>query len=74
MSSTGIPLDANFKNLSCQVGGLTLNGNVSQGTAISLNAFTINDPATAQTLTKTITSKFVQVTIGGVIYYLPLYQ
>jgi len=74
MSSTGIPLDANFKNLSCQAGGLTLNGNVSQGTAISLNVLTVNDPTVAQTLTKTITSKFVQVTIGGVIYYLPLYQ
>ena len=56
MSSTGIPLDANFKNLSCQAGGLTLNGNVSQGTAISLNVLTVNDPTVAQTLTKTITS------------------
>ena len=65
---------SNFKNLSCQVGGLTLNGNVSQGTAISLNVLTVNDPTVAQTLTKTITGKFVQITISGTIYYLPLYQ
>ena len=74
MSSTGIPLDANFKNLSCQLGGITLNGNVSAGTASSLNLVTINDPSVAQTLSKTITGKFLQVNIGGTIYYLPLYQ
>ena len=67
-------MNANFNNLSCQVGGLTLNGNVAQGTGISLNVMTINDPTVAQTLTKTITGKFVQVNIGGVLYYLPLYQ
>jgi len=65
---------SNFKNLSCQVGGLTLNGNVSQGTGISLNVLTVNDPTVAQTLTKTITGKFVQITISGTVYYLPLYQ
>ena len=74
MSSTGIPLDANFRNLSCQLGGLTLNGNVSAETASSLNVVTINDPSVAQTLSKTITGKFLQVNIGGTIYYLPLYQ
>ena len=72
--SSGIPLDSNFKSLSCQVGGLTLNGNVSQGTAISLNVLTVNDPAVAQTLTKTITGKFVEISIGGTKYFLPLYQ
>lgn len=66
--------DANFKSLSCQVGGLTLNGNVAQGTGQSLNVMIINDPTTAQTLTKSITGKFIQVTIGGIVYYLPLYN
>ena len=74
MSSTGIPLDSNFKKLSCQLGGLTLNGNVTQGTANSLNVITINDPTVAQTLSKSITGKFLQVNIGNVIYFIPLYQ
>jgi len=65
---------SNFKNVSCQLGGLTLNGNVAQGTAISETVLTINDPTAAQTLSKTITGKFIQVNIGGTIYYLPLFQ
>ena len=69
-----IPLDSNFKDLSCQLGGLTLNGNVAQGTAKSLNIITINDPTVAQTLSKSITGKFLQVNIGNVNYYIPLYQ
>ena len=69
-----IPLDSNFKNLSCQLGGLTLNGNVAQGTANTLNVITINDPTVAQTLTKSITGEFLQVNISNVIYYIPLYQ
>jgi hypothetical protein len=40
--------DANFRNLSCQLGGLTLNGNVSQGTASNVSILTINDPAVLQ--------------------------
>ena len=72
--SSSIPQDSNFKNLSCQLGGLRLNGNVAQGTASSLNLVTINDPSVAQTLTKTITGKFLQVNIGGEDYYVPLYQ
>ena len=74
MSSSGIPLDSNFKNLSCQLGGLTLNGNVSQGTASSLNVVSINDPTVAQTLSKSITGKFLQVNIGNELFYIPLYQ
>ena len=70
MSST----NSNFNSLSCQLGGLTLNGNVVQGTAQSLKVVTINDPTVAQTLSKTITGKFLQVSIGGDNYYLPLYQ
>ena len=69
-----IPLDSNFKNLSCQLGGLTLNGNVANGTAQSYTVLTINDPLVAQTLTKSITGDFLQVNIGGVPFYLPLYQ
>ena len=69
-----IPLNSNFRNLSCQLGGLTLNGNVSQGTASSMNVVTINDPTVAQTLSKTITGKFLQVKISGTNYYIPLYQ
>ena len=69
-----IPLDSNFKDLSCQLGGLTLNGNVAQGTAKSLNLVTINDPTVAQILSKSITGKFLQVNINNFIYYIPLYQ
>ena len=72
--SSGIPNDANFRNLSCQMGGLILNGNVSQGTAQSLNLVTINDPSVAQTLSKTITNKFVQVKVANETYFIPLYQ
>ena len=66
--------DSNFRNVSCQLGGLSLNGIVSQGTASSLNIVTIDDSAVAQTLTKSITGKFLQVDIVGVSYYIPLYQ
>ena len=66
--------DSNFRNLSCQLGGLRLNGIVSQGTASSLNVVTIDDTAVAQTLTKTFTSKFLQVNIVGVPYFIPLCQ
>ena len=72
--SSGIPLDTNYRNLSCQLGGLTLNGNVSQGTASSMTIVTINDPTVAQTLSKTITGKFLQVNISGENYFIPLYQ
>ena len=66
--------DANFRNLSCQLGGLTLNGNVSQGTASNVSIFTINDPAAVQTLSKSHSGKFVQVFVGGVAYFIPLYE
>lgn len=70
----GIPLDSNFKNLSCQLGGLTLNGNVALGTASSYNIVTINDPAVVQSLTKSITGNFLQIKAGSQLYYIPLYQ
>jgi hypothetical protein len=80
-----IPLDANFKSMSCQLGGLRLNGIVNYsnqspsppittGTAQSLTVITIDDEAAAQTLPKTITGKFLKVQIAGTDYYLPLYQ
>ena len=69
-----IPLDSNFKNLSCQLGGLTLNGNVVTETAQSYTVLTINDPLVAQTLSPPLSGKFLQVNIGGVPFYLPLYQ
>jgi hypothetical protein len=67
-------MDSNFRKLSSQLGGLTLNGIVSQGTAISSNVVVIDDSAAAQTLSKTITGKFLGVSVAGVQYYLPLYQ
>jgi hypothetical protein len=73
MSSNNI-LNANFKTVSSQLGGLTLNGIVSQGTAINYNVLTIDDSSTAQTLSLSQTGKFIQVNIAGVEYYLPLYQ
>ena len=67
--------DANFRNLSCQLGGLTLNGNVSQGTASNVSIVTINDPAVLQDSSgMTITNKCVKVFVGGVAYFIPLYQ
>ena len=72
--SSEIPLNSNFRNLSCQLGGLTLNGNVAAGTAQNYNIVTINDPAVIQTTTKTFTGTFLQMNIGGEFYYIPLYN
>ena len=70
-----IPLNCNSRKLSCQLGGLTLNGNVAQGTAQSYNVITINDPAVMYDSSGfTRTTKFLPVKISGAIYYLPLYQ
>ena len=77
-----IPLDANFKSLSCQLGGLQLNGivnynlsGITSGTAQSLTVLSIDDPDVVQspTLTKSIKG-YLQVKIAGENYYLPLYQ
>ena len=74
--STGIPLDSNFKNVSCQLGGLRLNGIVSQGTAQSKNVITIDDQnaIVVDTSGSISTNKYLPVIIGGTRYYLPLYQ
>jgi hypothetical protein len=75
-----IPLNSNFKNLSCQLGGLTLNGNVVNGTAKNYNVVTINDPLVIQSVSKSIVEgKFLQIQIGPTsdpnnTYFLPLYQ
>jgi hypothetical protein len=75
-----IPLNSNFKNLSCQLGGLTLNGNVVNGTAKNYNVVTINDPLVIQSVSKSIVAgKFLQIQIGPTsdpnnTYFLPLYQ
>ena len=69
-----IPTDANFKSVSTQLGGLTLNGIASQGTAQSLVVLNIDDSNAAQTLTKTTTTKFIQIKIDKTDYYIPLYQ
>ena len=67
-------MDSNFRNLSCQLGGLTLNGNVANGTAQTYTVITINDPAVivdhygAQS-----PSKFIKIKVGQDDYYLPLY-
>ena len=67
-------MDSNFRKMSSQLGGLTLNGIVSQGTAISTNVMIIDDTTAAQTLSKTITGKFLGITVAGVQYYIPLYS
>jgi hypothetical protein len=67
-------MDSNFRKLSCQLGGLTLNGIVAQGTAMDLNVIKIDDIITAQTLTKTLSGKFLGVKVGTEQYYLPLYH
>lgn len=73
--SSGIPQDSNFKNLSCQLGGLRLNGNISQGTAISNNIITIDDPDSAITVNSpSPTGKFIQIKVGNQKYFIPLYQ
>ena len=82
--NSSIPLNANFKELSCQLGGLRLNGKVTYsgsidppvtgGTAESLKVLIIDDPNAAQLLTKTITGKFLQIKVGTDDFFIPLYS
>jgi hypothetical protein len=76
MSSSGIPIDSNFKSVSCQLGGLRLNGIVSQGTAQSNVVITIDDSASTNNTpaNSSIVRGYLKVNVGGVVYYLPLYQ
>ena len=84
-----IPLDANFKSMSCQLGGLRLNGIYNgtapnSGTAQSLSLITIDDTASlrpSSVVTGLGTLKgYLQVSIPGLAtptnpyYYIPLYQ
>ena len=65
----------NNLNLSCQLGGLTLNGNVANGTAQTYTVITINDPAVIQNVSPLqVSGKFIKIKIGQDDYYLPLYQ
>jgi len=72
-----IPLDGNFKSLSCQMGGLHLNGilnysdqiipTITSGTAQSLTLISVDDPAVLQNpvLNNNNTPVgYLQVTIG----------
>jgi hypothetical protein len=73
--SSEIPVDFNAKSLSCQLGALTLNGNVANATAQSYTLLTINDPAAIQTTTRTqVPDKFLKVMVGQETFYLPVYQ
>ena len=81
MSSTGIALDSNFRKLSSNLGGLRLNGNISQGTAISGTFVTIDDPAVKNytPVNASVAAGYLRVAIGNngsgpAYYYLPLYQ
>ena len=67
--------NSNFRNLSCQLGGLTLNGNVANGTAQTYTVITINDPAVIQSVTPSqVVGKFLKIKVVQDDYYLPLYQ
>ena len=80
--TSGIPIDANFKSLSCQLGGLRLNGivnyndpSINGGTAESLTVLTIDDPASAQSIDDlTISGKFLRIKVSNEYYYIPLYH
>ena len=65
-----------MNNLSCQLGGLTLNGNVANGTAQNYNIITINDPAVIiqDPSGVSFTNNYIQLKIGSETYLLPLYQ
>jgi hypothetical protein len=80
-----IPKDGNFKDLSCQLGGLRLNGivnysdvipPVTSGTAQSLTFVTIDDPDALLSFDseKLSVKGYLKVKIGKNDYFLPLYQ
>jgi hypothetical protein len=85
-----ISQDGNFLGLSCQLGGLRLNGIVgntpTSGTAPSLRFVTIDDPQVVQTVSPSpAIVGYLEVKIGNVDstgtvgnfalpFYIPLYQ
>jgi len=83
-----IPQDGNFLGLSCQLGGLRLNGIAGNtpyaGTAPSLRFVTIDDPNVVQNVSPAAIVGYLEVKIGNVDstgtgvftqpFYIPLYQ
>jgi len=83
-----IPQDGNFLGLSCQLGGLRLNGIAGDtpyaGTAPSLRFVTIDDPNVVKDVSPSAIVGYLEVKIGnddstgtGVFtqpFYIPLYQ
>lgn len=84
-----IPQDGNFLGLSCQLGGLRLNGIAGNtpyaGTAPSLRFVTIDDPNVVQDVTPSAIVGYLEVKIGNIDstgtvgnftqpFYIPLYQ
>jgi hypothetical protein len=77
-------MQANYTDLSCQLGGFTLNGNIQNGTAQSNTVVTINDPSvivdsSGRDIIDTsgallYTNKFIKIKVGSQFYYLPIYQ
>ena len=72
---SGIPLDANYRNLSCQLGGLHLNGivtypptvpTITGGTAQSLTVLSIDDPAVSQLIAPVGIVGYLQVKLGNI--------
>ena len=84
-----IPQDGNFLGLSCQLGGLRLNGIAGDtpyaGTAPSLRFVTIDDPNVVKDVSPSEIVGYLEVKIGnidssGIVgnftepFYIPLYQ
>ena len=68
-------MENNLLSLGVQLGGLTLNGNIVNGTAQSNVILTINDPAVIYDSSGiSHSNSFLKVKIGNQFYYLPLYQ
>ncbi len=66
--------DSQFGNLSCQLGGLRLNGNITYGTALSSSVVTIDDPGVIKHPSVSGIVGYLPVMIGKTEYFLPLYQ
>ena len=79
--ASAIPLDSNFKNLSCQLGGLRLNGivhyddpTINGGTAESITVITIDDKSAAKEISNLNPSgKYLRIKVAEEYFYLPLY-
>ena len=81
-------LDSNFKNLSCQLGGLRMNGIVSQETANNYSVLRIDDPLVIKNPPGLSIVGYLQASIGNansvgpidgsgnyaLPFYIPVYQ